>query len=95
MTPGVNLTLDPAVLEPLIAAVVQTTLARLEAQSAQLNGKLAYTEAEDAALLSLHPHQLRDERRRGRIGASVGPGKKVLYTCEDLIKYLLNRRWQP
>jgi hypothetical protein len=89
-----SLTLDAAALQPLIAAVVQDTLARLEAERARLNGKLAYGEPEAAALLSLEPHQLRDERRRGRITASVGPGRKILYLREDLMQYLLTRRWQ-
>jgi hypothetical protein len=95
MATSINLDLDPATLEPLIRRVVEETFARLESERARLdNGKLAYPEAEAAALLSLAPHQLRDERRRGRIKASIGPGRKVLYTRQQLIDYLVSRPWQ-
>jgi hypothetical protein len=97
MGTNINLDLDPATLEPLIRRVVEETLTRLEAERARLEGsnKLAFTEPEAAALMNLAPHQLRDERRRGRIQASVGPGRKILYTRQDLLNYLLSRRWQP
>jgi len=35
----------------------------------------------------------RDERLRGRIQASVGPGKKILYGHADLLRYLADNRW--
>ena len=44
--------------------------------------------------MSLNPHQLRDERRRGRIKASIGPGRKILYTRSQLLDYLDARRWK-
>ena len=44
-------------------------------------------------MMGLHPHQLRDERLRGRIKASVGPGRKILYSRQDLLDYLEARRW--
>jgi hypothetical protein len=92
---GLNLQIDPALIEPIIAAVVAKTIAALDAERAQLNGRLAYPEAEAATLLGLHRHQLRDERLKGRIAASVGPGRKVLYTRQDLLDYLAARRWEP
>jgi hypothetical protein len=85
---------DPGTLRPLIQAVVAEALAQLEADRARVGGdKLCYSEAEAAALLSLHEHQLRDERRRGRVQASVGPGRKILYGKTDLLAYLASRRW--
>jgi hypothetical protein len=96
MATSINLDLDPATLEPLIRRVVEETLARLEAERVRLdNGKLCYSEPEAAALLGLAPHQLRDERRRGRVQASVGPGRKILYSRADLLAYLAARRWRP
>jgi hypothetical protein len=92
---GVQLQLDADALRPLIAAVVTETLAAVDSARSALPEKLAYSEAEAARLLSLHTHQLRDERLRGRIEASVGPGRKVLYTREQLLNYLASRKWQP
>ena len=44
-------------------------------------------------MLSLAVHQLRDERLRKRIKASVGPGRKILYTRQQLLDYLETRLW--
>src|SRR5262249_50191699 len=91
---GVALQIDPELLRPLIEQVVQATMVRLEEIRATLGSRLAYSEAEAAALLGLLPHQLRDERLRGRISASVGPGRKLLYSREALLGYLASRPWQ-
>jgi Helix-turn-helix domain len=91
---GLALQLNADALKPLVELVVAEALAQLDAARAALDGKMAYPEAEAAALLSLQPHQLRDERRRGRIAASIGPGRKVLYRREDLVAYLMGRRWE-
>jgi hypothetical protein len=85
---------DPAALQPLIRAVVEATLAAVEIDRSALPDKLAFSEAEAARLLSLHQHQLRDERQRGRVEASVGPGRKILYSREQLLDYLASRRWE-
>jgi len=91
---GLNLQLDADALRPLIKQIVEETLAAMAEDNAAVNGnRLAYSEAEAAALLGLQPHQLRDERLRGRIQASVGPGKRVLYSRSDLLEYLRQRRW--
>jgi hypothetical protein len=93
---GLSLDLDPEALAPLVERIVAEALSRLESEPARFDGsRLAYSEPEAAALLSLAPHQLRDERRRGRIKASVGPGRKVLYAKQDLLDYLMSRRWAP
>src|SRR5439155_18936192 len=76
MTPDHNqalsLHLDPQALAPIIRATVSETLAQLEADRQQIpaNGQIAFTEEEAARMLGLESHQLRDERRRGRIAAS-------------------------
>ena len=86
-----TLQLDPKSLRPLVEAVVAEALARLENERDKLVGRLAYTEAEAAKLLSLRSHQLRDERRRGRIQASHGSGKLILYSPAQLAEYLARR----
>jgi hypothetical protein len=85
--------LENADLEPMIRQIVAETVARLQNEGEKL-GKLAFTEAEAAALLSMQPWQLRDERRDGRIAASVGRGGRILYAKSDLLRYLESRRWQ-
>ena len=82
-------------LAGLIRRVVEETLAAVERDRAAVpDGKLAFTEAEAARLLSLNPWQLRGERRLGRIRASAGPAGKILYSREDLLEYLRARRWE-
>src|SRR5262245_55909227 len=93
--PALALRIDPEALRVLIAAVVAEAVAALEADRARLEGRLAWSEPEAAALLGLNAHQLRDERRRGRIGAAVGPGGKILYSKSDLLAYLAARRYEP
>jgi hypothetical protein len=89
-----DLRLDQESLKPLIAEIVRIVVAELEQIKAALpDGRLAFSEPEAAALLGLRTHQLRDERIRGRIGAAVGPGKKLLYQRQDLLTYLQSRRW--
>jgi hypothetical protein len=85
--------LPPAALRPIIEQVAAELLARLEADRAGLDGKLCYSEAEAARLLGLKEHQLRDERLRGRIRASVIVGRRIRYLHEDLMSYLMSRRW--
>jgi hypothetical protein len=88
--------LDPETLRPLVQAVVGEALRQLEADRARIPGdKLAYTEEEAARLLSLKHTQLRDERHRGRIKASLGPGKTIRYTLAQLMEYLASRPYVP
>jgi hypothetical protein len=84
--------IDPAELAPIIAATVSATLAQIQADNAQLGDRLAIPEPEAARLLSMEPHQLRDERRRGRIAASVVVGKRIRYARQDLLEYMAKRR---
>jgi hypothetical protein len=88
----VSLSFDVELLRPLIAAVVAETIAQLDADRAKLGDRAAFSEGEAAALLGLRIHQLRDERRRKRIGHGMGPGGRILYTRNDLLDYLARRR---
>jgi hypothetical protein len=93
---GLSLSLPPELLRPLVREVVHEALTQLEQARARLpEDKLAFGECEAASLLSLAPHQLRDERLRGNVKASVGPGRKILYDRNELLAYLSRRPWQP
>lgn len=88
---GVKLELDADVLAPIVEKIVAATLAKLDTTQQRMDDRLAFSEAEAARMLSLNPHQLRDERIRGRIRASQIVGRKIRYQREDLLKYLADR----
>jgi len=90
--PAAILSLPAGALRPLIEEVVSAAIARLEEARAKLPDRLCYSEPEAAALLGLKPHQLRDERRRGRIQASNIVGRQIRYLPSDLTAYLMSRR---
>jgi hypothetical protein len=90
--PAASLVLDTEALGPLVRQIVAEVLGQMGQAKATIPEKLAFPEAEAARLLSLRPHQLRDERLRGRIRASAGPGRKVLYVRQGLVDYLVSRR---
>lgn len=95
LTP-ISFSFPPEAVKPLVEQVVAEAVERLAANNAALpDGRLAYSEEEAARLLSLGPHVLRDERRRGRIGASAIVGRRIRYTRDDLLNYLQGRRYQP
>jgi hypothetical protein len=94
LTTGVSLQVDPETLRPLVEQIVREALAQLDSARVTAGDRLAYSESEAARLLGLRPHQLRDARLRGEIGASIGPGRKILYRHADLEQYLLQRRWE-
>lgn len=87
-----SLTLDAEALRPLVRVIVAEVAAQLDADRAQVGGKLCYSESEAAALLGVGEHVLRDERRRGRIRASQIVGRRIRYTPADLTAYLASRR---
>jgi hypothetical protein len=90
---GLSLQLGPDALRPLISEIVREVMQQLEAARARVpDGRLAWSEEEAARLLGLEPHVLRDERRRGRIAASSIVGRRIRYTREDLVSYLMGRR---
>jgi hypothetical protein len=92
-SPPFALAIDPAALRELVREIVRQVVEELHAAEGTVGTKLAYGESEAAALLSLQPHQLRDLRLRGEIGASTGPNRTIMYTREDLVKFLAGRRW--
>ncbi len=87
-----QVTIDPAELAPIIAATVSEVMARIRDDDAALGDKLAFDEREAARLLGLEPHQLRDERLRGRIAASHIVGRRIRYQRADLLAYLAAHR---
>ena len=88
-------TFDREDLQPLVAEIVAETLRQVEADSAELGGRVAFPEREAAGKLSMSYEQLRDERYDGRIKASVGRKGRILYSKADLLEYLTTRRWKP
>jgi hypothetical protein len=93
--PALHLTVAPEALRPLVRDVVAEVVRQLDEAKASLPEKLAFSEAEAARLLSLNVHQLRDERLRGRIAASQVVGKRIRYTRQDLLDYLMRERTAP
>ena len=91
-TSPIALAVDGDALRRLIREVVQEALAQLDQARATVGDRLAYSEAEAAAMLGLNQHQLRDERRSGRIAASQIVGGRIRYRREDLIAYLMAKR---
>jgi hypothetical protein len=89
---SLSLSVNDAALEALVKRVVHETLAAVAEDQARLNGRLAFSESESAALLGLRAHQLRDLRLRGEITSSKGPGRKVMYARSDLLEFLARRR---
>lgn len=87
-----NVSLDADVLRPVIEATVAETLARLSDDAARMGDVLAFDEPTAARMLSLEPHQLRDERLRGRITASQIVGRRIRYLKQDLMAYLARNR---
>ncbi|MFO0809298.1 MAG: helix-turn-helix domain-containing protein [Gemmataceae bacterium] len=88
MPNGVVVNFDAEALRPLIDQVVQATLASVREADARLPDRLAYSEEEAARLIGLAPHQLRDERLRGRIASSKIVGGRVRYQRNALLEYL-------
>lgn len=87
-----NVSLDADALRPVIEAAVAETLARLRDDEAQVGERMAFDEPTAAGLLSLEPHQLQDERLRGRITASTIVGRRIRDLREDLLAYLGRNR---
>jgi hypothetical protein len=93
---GISLNVDADKLVPLIRLVIQEVMSQHDAARAMLpEGRLAFSEEEASRLIGLQPHQLRDERLRGRIQASQIVGRRIRYRPEDLVSYLVNRKWSP
>ena len=78
---------------PLLRAFAQEVVAELREQREQPadngDGRIAYSEAEAAAKLGLEAHHLREQRRLGAIEFCRGPGRRVLYTREQIMAFLM------
>ena len=94
MTPGAAFQFDPESFRPLIEQAVQAAMLKMESARAVVADRLCYSEPEAAAMLGLEPHQLRDERLRGRIKASSIVCRRIRYTRQDLMEYLSSRPWR-
>ncbi|WP_010587885.1 helix-turn-helix domain-containing protein [Schlesneria paludicola] len=84
--------LSPDELQALLKTAAIEALAKFSADQAELGNRIAFDEPTAAKLMDLESHQLRDERRRGRIGASTIVGRRIRYTREDLLAYLNRER---
>ena len=78
-------------LRPMIEAVVAATVDRIRTDRDTLGDRIAFPEAEAAALLGIEAHVLRDCRLRGEIAGSR-VGKKTLYERNALLRFLESRR---
>lgn len=78
---------DIADLAPVIRAAVVAVLDELRDRDTGLGDRLAYPEAESAALLGIAPHCLRDCRLRGEIVGRFA-GKKIIYSRSELVRFL-------
>lgn len=87
-----NISLSTDDLGPLLSQIVQATLERLELDKASMGDQLAFSESHAARLLGLNPHQLRDERIRGRISSTKVVGGQIRYCRADLLQYLRRNR---
>jgi hypothetical protein len=86
-----KLSFDEADLRPVIQQIVASTLIQIQSDEAKLGDRLAYTEPQAAAILSIKPHVLRDARLRGEIfGSRVG--KRILYERDELLRFLRQQR---
>ena len=84
---------DPELFKPLIEQAVEAAMLKIENARATAGDRLCYSEPEAASLLGLQPHQLRDERLRGKIKASSIVCRRIRYTRQDLMGYLISRPW--
>jgi hypothetical protein len=81
-----QVTIDPEVFEPVIRKAILAVIDQFQEH------RLALNEEQAAALVGLRPSQLRDERRRGRVAASILVGRRSRYSPADLRAYLERTR---
>ena len=93
-TPSLAMPVALDALRPLIQTVVSETLAAVEQDRQRIPAdRLAFTEAEAAAMLGLNVHQLRDEREdKKRIAHTRIVGGRIRYSRDDLLAYLRKAR---
>ncbi len=78
-------------LKPLVAQVVSEVLEQTADDNARFAGRLAFPEAEAAALLGIKPTVLRACRGRQEIVAFKA-GRKIMYSREELKKFMKRQR---
>ena len=83
-----SVTLSPDELRPLVRPIVKEVVRELDDRRRAAQGKLAFTEAEAAEMLSLNSWQLRDLRLEGKITYTRVVGRRIRYTLKDLEDYL-------
>lgn len=84
-----NIQFDPDDLRPLVQQIVAETLAATNTDIHTDDGRLAWSEAEAAAMLGLETHVLREQRRKGRIVCcNAKPGRRILYRREQIDAFL-------
>ena len=86
-----KLSFDEADLRPVIQQIVVATLIQIQSDEAKFGDRMAYTEPQAAAILSIKPHVLRDARLRGEISGSR-VGKRILYERDELLRFLRQQR---
>jgi hypothetical protein len=89
---GIQLHVHLEALRPLIRTIAAEVASELQNASAALPERMCYSEPEAARLLGLQPHQLRDERLRGRLVGSRIVGGRIRYERAELLRYLADRR---
>ena len=78
-------------VQPLAEQLIAALADRLDQRADQASDRLAYSEAEAAALLGVQRYVLRDARLRGEI-AGCRIGKGIRYEREELLDFLRRRR---
>lgn len=82
---------DQSDLAPLIRQVAAAVVEEMRTDEQRVDGRLAYREAEAAAVIGVQKHVLRDARLRGElVGSKVG--KAILYGRDELLAFLRRQR---
>jgi hypothetical protein len=89
LPPLVGVGLDQDALRALIRQLVVEVVDEMERHRADLGDQLAYSEEQAARAIGLNPHQLRDERKQGRIRPTYfGLRNRPFYCKACLLEYL-------
>lgn len=84
--------LEPGVLRPLIHMVVAEMIARVQAEQAEVQGRLRFPEQQAVALIGGQSHVLGDARRRSEINGSC-IGKRILHERAELVTFFARDRF--